>query len=71
MPRGKLRSPEEIARMQKDIRRQYRPLVRQTEILAIREKMLDWVMGGDDQFIVPEESVELESADEAAGEVEA
>lgn len=55
MAKGKLRSPEEIARMQKDIRRQYRPLMRQTEILSIREKTLDWVMGGDDSFLEVEQ----------------
>jgi hypothetical protein len=54
MPRGKLRSPEEIGRMVKDIKRMHRPLLRQIEILQIRERTLDWVMGGDDAFIEPE-----------------
>lgn len=54
MAKGKVRSPEEIKEMQRDIRRQHRPLLRQIEMLDIREKTLAWVMGEDDPFAAVE-----------------
>lgn len=66
MPKGKLRSPEEINRMLKDIRRSHRPLLRQMEVLEIREKTLAWVMGEDDSFVVVEEPTTEESEELAA-----
>jgi len=73
MPKGKMRTTEEIARMQKDIRRKHRPLLRKMEILSIREKTLDWVMGSDDPFVEPEvEPINdgaLDMSAEEAGEV--
>jgi hypothetical protein len=69
MARGKIRSPEEIQRMQRDIRRQYRPLLRKMEVLEIREKTLDWVMGGDDQF-GEQENTEFDGALDSLAETE-
>lgn len=56
MAKGKLRSPEEINGMIRDIRKSHRPLLREIEKLEIRERTLDWVMGGEDAFALAVET---------------
>lgn len=63
MPKGKLRSPEEINARIKELKRKHRPLLAELERLDIQARALDWAMGGDDTFVQPEAA---ESAEEVA-----
>lgn len=68
MPRGKLRSPEEIAARIKDIRRKHRPLIQEMERLDIQARTLDWAMGGDDSFVQTSVTTEIETETEGVAE---
>lgn len=52
MPRGKLRSPEEINGRIRELKKKHRPLLQELERLDIQARALDWALGGEDTFEV-------------------
>lgn len=71
MPRGKLRSQDELANFAKSINRRRRPLLKEVEKLNIAAGVLEYVLGGDDPFAEPVKAQEDTQPETESEEVEA